>query len=204
VTPGAAGLGFVAAGYLLGSIPFGFLLARRVAGVDVRRTGSGNIGATNVSRAAGRKIGALTLVLDAAKGAVPAAAAAAALGAPGSPGPWAAATGLAAFLGHVFPVWLRFRGGKGVATAFGVFLALSPPAALVALAAFAGTYRATRIVSAGSLAGAAAGTLTVAFLEHGDSPTTRTALAILVLVVVRHRTNIARLLRGEERRAGRG
>ena len=204
MTPAALGLVFVAAGYLLGSIPFGFLLARRLAGVDVRRTGSGNIGATNVSRAAGRKLGVLTLVLDAAKGGIPAAAAAAALGSPGQPGPWAAATGLAAFLGHVFPVWLRFRGGKGVATAFGVFLALSPVAALFALLAFAATYGATHIVSVGSLAGATAGTLSVAVLERGDSPITRTALAILVLVVARHRTNLARLWRGEERPARRG
>jgi glycerol-3-phosphate acyltransferase PlsY len=202
VTPAAVGSAFVAVGYLLGSIPFGFLLARGVAGVDVRRTGSGNIGATNVSRAAGRKLGVLTLLLDAAKGGIPVWAAAATLGAPGAP--WAAATGFAAFLGHVFPVWLRFRGGKGVATAFGVFLALSPAAALVALLAFAGTYGASHIVSVSSLAGAAAGTVAVALLRGGESPVTRTALAILVLVVIRHRTNIERLLRGEERRVGRG
>ena len=197
-----AGLAFVAAGYLLGSVPFGLLLARRIAGVDVRRTGSGNIGATNVSRAAGRRLGILTLLLDAAKGGLPVAAASAVLGAPGDPGPWAAATGVAAFLGHVFPVWLRFRGGKGVATAFGVFLALAPLGALAALAAFALAFAATRVVSVGSLAGAAAGTLTVAVTRGGKSPVTWAAAAMCVLVVVRHRTNLARLARGEERPGG--
>lgn len=200
----AVGAGFVAAGYLLGSIPFGFLLARRLAGVDVRHTGSGNIGATNVSRAAGRSLGLLTLLLDAAKGGIPTAAAVAFLGSPGAPGSWAAATGVAALLGHVFPVWLGFRGGKGVATALGVFLALTPLAALLALGAFGGTYAASRIVSVSSLAAVATGTFAVALLHGSRSPVTGAALAIFLLVVVRHRSNIGRLWRGEERRAGKG
>ena len=203
MTPSLAGSALVLTGYLLGSIPFGLLLARFVAGVDVRRTGSGNIGATNVARAAGQKLGLVTLFLDAAKGAIPVVAAAALLGVPGEPGPWAAAAGLAAFLGHVFPPWLRFRGGKGVATAFGVFLALSPWAALAALAVFVASYAGTRIVSVSSLAGAAACAATAAALHGYRSSATWTALAILAVVVIRHRTNMQRLLRGEERRAGK-
>jgi len=203
VTPSLAGSALVLTGYLLGSIPFGLLLARFVAGVDVRRTGSGNIGATNVARAAGQKLGLVTLLLDAAKGAIPVMAVAALLGAPGEPGPWAAAAGLAAFLGHVFPPWLRFRGGKGVATAFGVFLALSPWAALAALAVFVASYAGTRIVSVSSLAGAAACAATAAALYGYRSSATWTALAILAVVVIRHRTNMQRLLRGEERRVGK-
>jgi len=204
VTSPALGPAFVVLGYLLGSVPFGLLLARLFAGVDVRRTGSGNIGATNVARAAGRKLGLMTLFLDAAKGVIPVVGASAFLGAPGAPGPWAAAAGFAAFLGHVFPPWLGFRGGKGVATSFGVFLALSPWAALAALAAFTGSYLATRIVSVSSLAGAAACAAASATLHGASSPVTWTALAILLVIVVRHRTNIRRILRGEERRVGKG
>ncbi len=198
----ALGCVFVAAGYLLGSIPFGLIVARRLAGVDVRRTGSGNIGATNVTRAAGRKLGLVTLVLDVAKGGLPVAAAALFLGRPGEPGPWAAATGIAGMLGHVFPPWLRFRGGKGVATALGIFLALSPLSALAALVGFAAAFAASHIVSVGSLVGAACGALAAAALHGRESPVTWAALAMLVVVVARHRTNLARLARGEERRLG--
>ena len=199
----ALGLAFVAAGYLFGSIPFGLIVARRLAGVDVRRAGSGNIGATNVARTAGRGLGLLTLLLDVSKGALPVAAAAFVLGGPGDPGPWAAATGIAAFLGHVFPPWLRFHGGKGVATALGVFLALSPLSALAAVAGFAAAFAASRIVSLGSLAGAASGAAAAALLHGRRSPVTWAAAAMLVGVVLRHRTNLARLARGEERRLGR-
>lgn len=198
-----AGLALAAAAYLFGSIPFGLLLTRALAGVDVREVGSGNIGATNVGRAAGPAAGIATLVLDAAKGALPVLAAAMFLE-PVGPGAdaWPAVAGVAAFLGHLFPPWLRFRGGKGVATAFGVTLALSPWVALAALLAFAAVLAVVRIVSVGSLAGAAtcAGGMLAA---HGArSPPSWAALFMAVAIVVRHRANIARLARGEEGRLG--
>jgi glycerol-3-phosphate acyltransferase PlsY len=195
-----AGWVFVSAGYLLGSIPFGLILGRRLAGVDVRQAGSGNIGATNVARTAGRKAGVATLVLDVGKGALPVAAATWFFGGAARAGDWPALTGLAAFLGHVFPAWLRFRGGKGVATAFGVFLALSPLAALAAAVAFAGALAATRIVSVASLTGSAACAVACALLHGLRSPAALAALAVLVVTVLRHRGNLRRLARGEERR----
>ena len=143
------------ASYLAGSIPFGLLLGRFFAGVDVREAGSGNIGATNVARTAGRRLGVLTLVLDAAKGALAVGVTAWALGVPNDAG-WPAAAGLAAFLGHVFPVWLRFRGGKGVATALGAFLALTPWLTLGAALVFGVTFAASKVVSVSSLAATAA------------------------------------------------
>lgn len=199
-----AGLALAVAGYLLGSVPFGVLVARALAGVDVRREGSGNIGATNVGRTAGPAAGVVTLVLDVAKGALPALAAGA-LFEPAGPGgaAWPAAAGVAAFLGHLFPPWLRFRGGKGVATALGVVLALSPWVALAAVLTFAAALWATRIVSVGSLAGAAtcAGGM---LLAHGPrSPATWAVAFMAAAIVVRHRANIGRLARGEERQLGR-
>src|SRR5262245_17383006 len=122
------------ASYLLGAIPFGLLVARVFAGVDVRAAGSGNIGATNVGRTSGKWLGILTLVLDGAKGAAPVLIAEQVLDQPIAV---VAGAGLAAVLGHVFPVYLRFRGGKGVATGAGVFFAISPVAALIATAVFA-------------------------------------------------------------------
>lgn len=200
----SAGLFCLAGGYLLGSIPFGLLVARLFAGVDVRRVGSGNIGATNVSRAAGAGAGALTLALDAAKGSLPVLAAASLLGTAGPGGDaWPAAAGFAAFLGHVFPPWLRFRGGKGVATALGVTLALAPWAALVGLSTFAAVLAATRIVSAGSLAGSAAAAAALATAHGAGSPASLAGLAMSASIWIRHRGNVARLLRGEERRIGR-
>lgn len=198
-----AGLALAAAAYLFGSIPFGLLLTRALAGVDVRQVGSGNIGATNVGRAAGPAAGVATLILDAAKGALPVLAAATFLE-PAAPGAevWPAAAGVAAFLGHLFPPWLRFRGGKGVATALGVALALSPWVALAAILAFAVAVAVVRIVSVGSLAGAAtcAGGMLAA---HGArSPATWAAAFMAAAIAVRHRANIARLARGEEGRLG--
>ena len=198
---GEARLGFllVGAGYLAGSIPFGLLLGRLFAGVDVRQAGSGNIGATNVARTAGRRLGVLTLVLDAAKGALAVGVTAWMLGEPNDAG-WPAAAGLAAFLGHVFPVWLRLRGGKGVATAFGAFLVLTPWLTLLAAAVFAVAFAASRVVSVSSMS--AAGVLALAAaLEHGRyAPVTRVSLVVLAVIVIRHRSNIRRMLRGEESR----
>jgi acyl phosphate:glycerol-3-phosphate acyltransferase len=205
VSPSVAGWASVVGGYLLGSIPFGLVLARRVAGIDVRDTGSGNIGATNVARSAGRGLGLATLLLDAGKGAV-AVWAAAALTGEARGGGWPAAAGLAAFLGHVFPPWLRFRGGKGVATGFGIFLALSPVAALAATVAFGAAFAASGMASVGSLTAALTCAVAAAWADGPGSPVARVALVVLAVVVLRHHDNLRRILRGEERsfrRSGR-
>jgi glycerol-3-phosphate acyltransferase PlsY len=189
----------VAASYLLGSIPFGLLLGRFVAGVDVREEGSGNIGATNVARTAGRRLGVLTLVLDAAKGAIPVGIASWALGVPHDAA-WPAAAGLFAFLGHVFPVWLRFRGGKGVATALGAFLALTPWLTLGAALVFGAAFAARKVVSVSSLAATAALAGGAALVHGKGAPVTQVALVVLLVIVIRHQSNIRRMLRGEESR----
>jgi glycerol-3-phosphate acyltransferase PlsY len=191
------------ASYLAGSIPLGLLLGRFVAGVDVRETGSGNIGATNVARTAGRRLGVLTLVLDAAKGAIPVGVTAWALGEPADAG-WPAAAGLFAFLGHVFPVWLRFRGGKGVATALGAFLALTPWLTLGAALVFGVTFAASKVVSVSSLVATAVLAGGAALLHGKDGPVTQVALVVLLVIVVRHQSNIRRMLRGEESRLPAG
>jgi acyl phosphate:glycerol-3-phosphate acyltransferase len=179
--------------YLAGSIPFGLLVVRATTGKDVRSVGSGNIGATNVARAAGRTAAFATLALDALKGFGPVLLAGRA-----SSEPWlGAACGVAAVLGHCFPAWLRFRGGKGVATGLGVALALAPVAAVCGAAVWILFYKLLRISSLGSLAGAAVALLVAA------STATRWPVAglfaIACIVVVRHRPNLDRLLRHEER-----
>lgn len=182
-----------AAAYLLGSVSFGLLAARR-AGIDLRDAGSGNVGATNVGRVMGKRTGRIVLALDAAKGAGPALAA---WGTLGLESPWTAAVGVAAVVGHCFPVWHGFRGGKGAATALGVMLALVPAAGAGAAIAYVALKRASRRASVGSLAGAATGAaISLAIL--GDRPRTWMAVAILAVVVLRHAGNIGRLLRGEE------
>ena len=189
------------ASYLAGSVPFGLLLARFVAGVDVRQSGSGNIGATNVGRTAGRSLGVLTLILDAGKGGLSVAVTSYALGAPHDGG-WAAAAGLAAILGHVFPVWLGFRGGKGVATALGVFVVLSPWMALLSTVAFAATFGATRIASLGSMTAAAVMAAGCAVFHGIESPVTRVAAVVFLVILLRHQENIRRMFRGQESRLG--
>jgi len=191
----------VGASYLAGSVPFGLLLARFVAGVDVRQSGSGNIGATNVGRTAGRSLGVLTLLLDAGKGGISVAATALAMGAPHD-GDWAAAAGLSAFLGHVFPLWLGFRGGKGVATALRVFVVLSPWLALLSTVAFAATFGATRIASVGSMTAAAVMAAGCAMFHGIESPVTKVAAVIFLVILVRHQANIRRMLHGQESRLG--
>ncbi|MBI4957634.1 MAG: glycerol-3-phosphate 1-O-acyltransferase PlsY [Myxococcales bacterium] len=188
--------------YLSGSIPFGLLLARR-RGVDIRRVGSGNIGATNVARNLGRGLGALVLVLDAAKGALPVAVVR--LGELDVRlSPWLlSAVGLGAVVGHCFPVWLRFRGGKGVATALGVMLATDPLAAAGGVGVFALVVGVSRIVSLGSMLG----TVAVAFAvtaRAAPAPSVVLGWGLVALVVVQHRDNLRRLRRGEESRVGRG
>jgi glycerol-3-phosphate acyltransferase PlsY len=199
-----AALGALAclAGYLLGSVPFGVLVARFAAGVDPRTVGSGNIGASNVARSAGKKAGAFTLLLDAGKAALPmllVRALLARLGAsPGAAEAWSLCTGLSAFAGHLWPIWLRFHGGKGVATGFGVFAVLAPMAALLAVVAFAVGYGATRIAAVGSLTGVAVCAVGV-FLIHGlASPVPWAGLLVAALVVWRHRGNIQRMMQGQE------
>jgi glycerol-3-phosphate acyltransferase PlsY len=181
----------IVASYLLGSIPFGLLIAR-ARGVDIRAVGSGNIGATNVSRSLGKKLGALVLLLDAAKGFAPVFLAARWL-----PAEIVAASGFAAIAGHVFPVWLRFRGGKGVATGLGVFAAIAPLAAGGAVGVYLATVLVTRISSVGSLAAATA-LFALMWLLGLPAPYVALAGAVWLLIVVRHRGNIRRLIRREE------
>jgi glycerol-3-phosphate acyltransferase PlsY len=184
----------VAAGYLLGSIPFGVIITRAFAKKDVRALGSGNIGATNVARVAGKKLGAVVLLLDAAKG-----AAAVLLGLWLLPQAYAlhAGVGFAAFLGHVFPVWLRFRGGKGVATALGVLVVLLPASALVGLLVWGAIVLVTRISSLGSLAGGALATI-AGFFSGRPIEYPVLGVVLLLAMLVTHRGNIERLLKNQE------
>jgi glycerol-3-phosphate acyltransferase PlsY len=184
------------AAYLLGSIPTGVLLAR-TAGIDPRRAGSGNIGATNVARTAGGRLGLFTLVGDALKGALAVALAHLASGTAWLP----AAAGLAAVLGHLWPVFLRFQGGKGVATTLGVFLLLSPVAILASVLAFAITARSFRYVSLASMVAAVALALT-SLLAAATSPVRVAAVVTSILILIRHRDNIRRLRAGTEPRIG--
>jgi glycerol-3-phosphate acyltransferase PlsY len=189
--------------YLLGSIPFGLVLTRIFARADLRRLGSGNIGATNVRRVAGNRLGVATLVLDVAKGASPAALATV-LTDPASfwGAAYCGAVGFAAFAGHLFPVYLKFRtGGKGVATAMGIFLTLAPAAIGVSLLVFVLMVCLTDRVSVGSLGAAAMLPLTV-HLTGKPPSLTFWALATAGSIVWAHRANIGRLLSGREPRAG--
>ena len=185
--------------YLLGSIPFGLILARLFGRGDVRKGGSGNIGATNVSRVAGPLAGILTLLLDGAKGAV---AVLIAGRYSNDSATWMVIAGLAALLGHCFPVWLKFKGGKGVATAAGVYLALCPPAFLGGLILFLLIAGFSRYVSLGSVTAAVAMPLLMYFLwaPHHAPPLVITfgALAVAILIVYKHGGNLQRLMRGTE------
>lgn len=182
----------LAGAYLLGSIPTGLLLSKAL-GVDIRAAGSGNIGATNVYRTLGRKVGIMTLVGDCLKGLVPVLVARHL----GFAEAWVAAAGLAAFLGHVYTVFLGFKGGKGVATALGVFLGISPMAVLVALGVFAAALLRWRYVSLGSILAAAVMPAAVALIERKPTVVALT-VAIALLVIWKHRENIARLRAGTE------
>jgi glycerol-3-phosphate acyltransferase PlsY len=191
----------VVVGYLLGSIPFGLVLARVFLGVDVRQVGSGNIGATNAARAGGKKLGVAVLILDAAKAMVPVAVTQQLTAGWGKEAPyWVMAVAVAAFAGHLFPIWLKFKGGKGVATGVGIFLVLSPWAALAGLGAYALLYAITRISSVGSLAGSAACVIGVFAQQGPESPLAWAGAAIGAMIWWRHRENIRRLLSGEEKR----
>jgi glycerol-3-phosphate acyltransferase PlsY len=185
---------FLVAAYFLGAVPFGRIIGKRVARIDIQRQGSGNIGATNVARELGIGWGILTLVLDAAKGAIPVMAALAMDGERGL----AEGAGLAAIVGHQFSVFMRFRGGKGVATALGIFCVLEPWITVAALGVFLGVVAVTDHVSMGSMAASCAMPVGVALL---GGPPERLAAAVVMagLIVWAHRENIRRLLHGEER-----
>jgi acyl phosphate:glycerol-3-phosphate acyltransferase len=187
------------AAYFLGSIPFGLLLGKLFGAADVRKTGSGNIGATNVARVAGPIAGVLTLLLDAAKGAL-AVFLAARLSEQSST--WMMIAGLCALVGHCFPVWLGFRGGKGVATAAGVFLVLSPLSFLGAALLFFLVVLYWRFVSLGSISAAAAMPLLIYFFwaPHHAPPYAVTfgSLAAAMLIVYKHDANIQRMVQGDE------
>jgi acyl phosphate:glycerol-3-phosphate acyltransferase len=187
----------VSVGYFAGSIPFAFLIARG-RGIDVRRAGSGNVGATNVLRTSGVVTAVCVMLLDMAKGAgavhCVARLAPDAVAAP-------AVAGVAAVVGHIYPVWLKFRGGKGVATAAGVFSVLTPQALAPAAALFVLTVWITRFVSLGSLvATVALGPIAAGF--GASAPAVFAAGASALLIVFRHRSNIMRLMSGTERRVG--
>lgn len=185
---------WIAGAYLLGSIPTGLLLGK-LYGIDVRQEGSGNIGATNLYRTVGRKVGIWTLLGDCLKGFLPVMLAWK-LGMSDGLQAW---IGLAAFCGHVFSIFLLFKGGKGVATALGVFLALAPLAVLGALLMFVAIVAIWRYISLGSIVAAAIMPLIIWLRPHSPQLLTATVL-ISLIVIVKHHTNISRLLAGTESR----
>lgn len=207
--------------YLLGSIPFGYLIVRAKQGADIRDTGSGGTGATNVSRRAGKVAGVITLILDALKGAAAVVIAKLILGLAfvgegGVGGPslqswaaaeaywWLAAAAIAVIVGHIFPVWLRFRGGKGVATGVGVFIVLAPIAVALAAVIFVLVFALTRYVSLGSILAAISVPLfmllqNASIRSNGEvTPLMAAAMVGAVLIVWAHRANIGRLTQGKE------
>jgi glycerol-3-phosphate acyltransferase PlsY len=210
-------LALVASAYLLGSIPFSFLVAKSIAGKDVRLHGSRNVGATNVARTAGRGAGVLALLFDLGKGYGAVALARWIVVLPGWPWPfatgpqpwesremWIALAGLIAVLAHMFPVWLKFHGGKGVATAAGVVLALDPRVFAATVLVFMIVLLISRTVSMGSIVSAASIPVMFRFVAL-ERPFWRIviSIAIALAVILKHHENIARLVQGTERKLGR-
>jgi glycerol-3-phosphate acyltransferase PlsY len=203
-----------AVAYLLGSIPFGYLLVRIFSGEDIRQTGSGNIGATNVVRSGAKGLGIATLALDAIKGALAVGLAALVAGSkynlcgdffqhPCAPAlRLMSLAAICAVLGHVFPVWLRFKGGKGVATALGAFCVLFPKVILVSLVIFILVVAITRYVSLGSILGAIAFPVAAYFMQNADWLSLFLASGVSLIIVLKHHQNISRLLAGTENRFG--
>ncbi len=192
---------FLLTAYLLGSIPFGFWIAKWVQGIDIREHGSKNIGATNVFRVVGKKWGILVFILDAAKGALgvllPRIFHAELLV------PQELGLAVTAILGHSFTCWLKFKGGKGVATSFGVFVALTPLPALLAFSIFLIGFLGSRILSIGSLAAAIAFPLMIVFCYHtrsGFAWFLAISLLLAAFIFYTHRKNISRLMNGEEKK----
>ena len=202
-----AGILLMAIAYLLGSVPTGYLLVRLFRHEDIRSVGSGNIGATNVMRSGGKGLGAATFLLDLLKGAAAVWIAgwiAPQFASAVPPRDIEALAAVVAVLGHMFPVWLHFRGGKGVATGFGVFLVTAPLAALSSFALFIVILLITRYVSLASILGAASFPLFAWFLVRGDKPAPFVGAQIIValLIIVKHQQNIRRLANGTENRFG--
>jgi glycerol-3-phosphate acyltransferase PlsY len=206
-----AGLSVVLCAYLIGSLPFGYLTAKFAAGIDIREHGSKNIGATNVTRVLGKRLGLLVLLLDALKGLLPAWLLAELFRSLTNDSPeWLhvrVACGVATIVGHMFPCWLKFRGGKGVATALGVAGILSWEATLAAMLIFFVAFTVSRIVSLSSMLAAIgyAAThlwITEVPLSTNEWSLTAFSVAVPALIVIRHRSNIVRLWRGEEPRFG--
>ncbi|HVR39345.1 MAG TPA: glycerol-3-phosphate 1-O-acyltransferase PlsY [Thermoanaerobaculia bacterium] len=204
----------VAIAYILGSLPFSWIVVRLVTGKDLRAEGSRNVGATNVARTTGRLPGIFALLLDGAKGYAAVAIARWIVSRPDWPfavglqpwesrEAWIAFAGLVAVLAHMFPVWLRFHGGKGVATATGVFLALDPKVVVASIIVFLIVLLTTRFVSLASILAAASIPIFFRFLAH-DAPFWRIVISIVIalLIIVKHHSNIARLVQGTERRMG--
>jgi glycerol-3-phosphate acyltransferase PlsY len=181
-------------GYLLGSVPTGLLLAKFFSKVDPRKTGSGNIGATNIFRTAGKGLGILTLVGDVLKGMIPIVIASWM----DLPDLWRAIVGLSAFLGHIFPIFLGFKGGKGVATALGVYLIISATAVLIEALLFVGIVWKWRFISLGSICCATTIPILVAFFRSDSQAYFIVSVIIAALILYRHQENIIRLLQGTE------
>jgi len=187
----------IIASYFIGAIPTGVILAKAFAGRDIRQEGSGNIGATNVTRVLGKKVGTLTLVGDLLKGFLPVWAGAAVTGSIEV----ACLMGLAAFLGHLFPIYLGFKGGKGVATALGVFLYLSPIVILIEVIIFAFVVGIWKYVSLGSIIAAAAMPLLLLMIAF-PKPVVLLSIVFAILIIIKHSSNIQRLMSGTENKVG--
>lgn len=206
--------GLLVTAYIIGSIPFSFLVVKLMTGGDIREVGSGNVGATNVARSFGKLPGIIALILDGAKGYGVVAIAkwvtashewpfAASDTSPiHSRAFWITLSALVAVIGHMFPVWLRFHGGKGVATGAGAFLALDPLALAAGLIVFAIVIIASRFVSLASIISAASIPLFLRFLTHAPFWTINISILISILIIVKHHSNIARLASGKERKMG--
>jgi len=181
-------------GYLLGSVPTGLILTKLFSKVDPRKIGSKNIGATNIFRTAGKSLGIFTLVGDLLKGAIPVVIAIQW----GESNLWIAVSGLSSFLGHIFPIFLGFKGGKGVATALGVYLIISPIAVLIEFLAFAGIVWKWRFISLGSIACATTIPILIAFFRSDSQAYFIISVIMAALILYRHQPNISRLLQGTE------
>jgi len=188
---------FPIASYLVGAIPFGLLIGK-LAGIDVRAAGSGNIGATNVNRLLGKKLGLVTLLLDCLKGFLPIFVSSQFLSAGSGQSSWILLCGIMAVVGHMFPIYLGFKGGKGVATGLGVFLFLSLPAIGISLLVFIGVVAVTGFVSAGSLLASGLFPLWLWLLGQ-PAGVILTGFVIALLIWMKHHENIGRLIRGQEK-----